>query len=132
MASNWGTSTVQIHVEGTEKVLRDAERIGVAAKDLRKVTRALAWPIARRARALAPQGKTRNLRRGIKPASSKKAVRVRVGSKTRLPYAARRHWGDDGKSGPKWLSRAEEELRPQTLKGIAAGINQLLEEYEWD
>lgn len=132
MPSNWGTSVVQVRIEGIDKLLRDAERLGVAAKDLSKFTRNLAWPIARRARALAPQGKTKNLRKGIRPVASKSGVRVRVGNKTRLPYAARRHWGDDGKSGPKWLSRAEEELRPQTIKGLADGINQLLAEYEWD
>lgn len=132
MAFEWGTSEVSIKIQGIEKLSRDAHRLGVAARDLSKLTRKLAWPIARRARSLAPKGKTNNLRKGIKPAASRLAVRVRVGDQTRLPYAARRHWGDDGQSGPMFLSRAEEELRPQTIKGFSDGIRDLLRQHRWE
>ena len=56
---------------------------------------------------------------------------VRVGSAKRLPYAAVRHWGRDGSSGPRWLSQAEETLRPRTFAGIGEGIKELLDKHDW-
>ena len=114
-----------MRVEGVDALLRDAAKTGVDAKDLSKFTYQLARPIANLARSLAPKGKTGALRRSIKPVRSKYAVRVRAGG-PRVPYVARRHWGDDGESGGKWLSVAEERLRAQTIAGITTGIDELL------
>ena len=56
---------------------------------------------------------------------------VRVGSKSRLPYAGVRHWGADSRSGPRWLSQAEETLRPRTFAGFGEGIKELLDKHNW-
>lgn len=128
--SRWSAEGISVRLDGLDKVLRDAERTGIAARDLSRFTYRLGLPIADRARAMAPH-RTGRLARGIRPVRSKKAVRVKVGSAARLPYAARRHWGDDGASGPMWLSRAEEALRGQTLKGFADGIGELLRTHDW-
>lgn len=121
----WGATGITMRVEGVDALLRDAAKTGVAAKDLSKFTYRLARPIANLARSLSPKGKTGQLRRSIKPVRSKNAVRVRAGG-PRVPYVARRHWGDDGESGGKWLSVAEERLRAQTIAGITTGIDELL------
>ncbi len=121
----WGASDITMNVEGIGSLLRDAAKTGVDAKDLSKFTYQLARPIANLARSLAPKGKTGKLRRSIRPVRSKNAVRVRAGG-PRVPYVARRHWGDDGESGGKWLSVAEERLRAQTIAGIAGGVEELL------
>lgn len=121
----WGANGITMRVEGVDALLRDAAKTGVDAKDLSKFTYQLARPIANLARSLAPSGKTKKLRRSIRPVRSKNAVRVRAGG-PRVPYVARRHWGDDGESGGKWLSVAEERLRAQTIAGIAGGVEELL------
>lgn len=119
-----------VEIQGIKRLLRDAERVGVAAEDLKDLTHRLATPIAGLARSLAPH-KTGRLAAGIKPSRSKRKVMVRVGSKSRLPYAGVRHWGRDGSSGPRWLSQAEETLRPRTFAGFGEGIKELLDKHDW-
>lgn len=129
--SRWGASDVSLTLDGADKLMRDAARLGVASQDLSKLTYRLGRPIADLARLLAPR-QTGALAAGIRPVRSKKAIRVRVGSANRLQYAARRHWGDDGKSGPRFLSMAEEQLRASTLRGLAQGVEQLIRDHEWE
>lgn len=115
-------------------MLRDAERAGIAVEDLGRFTYAMAKPIAALARDLAPRGPTGNLKRSIRPSRSKKAVRVTSGTNSetaRVQYAAVNHWGRDGHSGPKWLSVAEERLRPQTMRQFSEGIKKLLRDNGW-
>ncbi len=119
-----------VEVEGIKRLLRDAERVGVAAEDLKELTYRLATPIAALARTLAPH-RTGRLASGIKPSRSKRKVMVRVGSAKRLPYAGVNHWGRDGSSGPRWLSQAEEAMRPRTFAGIGEGIKELLDKNDW-
>lgn len=119
-----------VQVAGIKALLKDAEAVGVAADDLKDLTYRLATPIAERGRALAPKVSGR-LAQAIKPSKSKRKVMVRVGSATRMPYAGVRHWGADSTSGPRWLSQAEEQLRPQTFAGFGEGIKDLLEKYNW-
>lgn len=119
-----------VRIQGIRRLAKDAEAVGVEASDLQKLTHRLAVPIAERARSLAPKGKTRKLTRQIRPSISKRAVMVHVGSR-RLPYAAPRHWGFDGYSGPRWLSKAEEQLREQTFAGFGEGIKELLDKHGW-
>lgn len=119
-----------VKVEGIKAILKDAERVGVAVEDLRELTRQLAEPIAARGRQLAPM-RTGRLRAGIKPSRSKRKVMVRVGSAKRLAYAAPRHWGFDSRSGPKWLSVAEQQLRSSTFQGFDRGITKLLIDNGW-
>lgn len=119
-----------VEVQGIKRLLRDAERVGVAAEDLKELTYRLATPIAALARTLAPH-RTGRLASGIKPSSSKRKVMVRVGSAKRLPYAGVNHWGRDGSSGPRWLSQAEETMRPRTFAGIGEGIKELLDKNDW-
>lgn len=130
------------HVEiiGIKPLLKDAEAVGVAVDDLKALTLRLGKPIADRGRSLAPQGKTGMLRRSIRIASSKRAVRVTsnvrmtniLGRKARSGhYSGVNHFGRDGHSGPRWLSRAEAEYREQTFAGFGEGIKQLLEKYNW-
>ena len=104
--------------------------MGVAAEDLKELTYRLATPIAALARTMAPHS-TGRLASGIKPSRSKRKVMVRVGSAKRLPYAGVRHWGRDGSSGPRWLSQAEEAMRPRTFAGIGEGIKELLDKNDW-
>lgn len=113
-----------VKTAGIRELARDAARVGVDAKDLTALNKRLAAPIAARAQQLVPV-KTGKLQRGIKPSRSKLAVRVTVGGK-RLPYAGVRHYGMPGEKMPLWLSRAEEQLRPQTFAGYAKGIEDLL------
>ena len=120
-----------VEIQGIKRLLRDAERVGVDAEDLKELTYRLATPIAALAKTLAPRGDTGNLASGIKPSRSKRKVMVRVGSPKRLPYAGVRHWGRDGSSGPRWLSQAEETLRPRTFAGIGEGIKELLDKNDW-
>lgn len=120
-----------VEITGIKALLRDAEAVGVAVTDLKDLTYRLATPIAALAKTLAPRGDTGNLASGIKPSRSKRKVMVRVGSKSRLPYAGVRHWGPDSRSGPRWLSRAEETLRPRTFAGFGEGIKELLDKYNW-
>lgn len=115
---------------GVRELARDAYRAGVAAEDLTDLTGRLGEPIRLRARAQAPQPTGRMID-GIKVSKSRLAVMLRVGTATRLPYAAVNHWGRDGRSGPKWLSAAEETLRPQTFKGFEDGISALLRKTGW-
>ncbi|WP_165215273.1 hypothetical protein [Schaalia sp. ZJ1691] len=119
-----------VEVTGIKALLKDAEAVGVAVTDLKDLTYRLATPIANRARQLAPH-KTGRLAQGIKPSRSKRKVMVRVGSASRLPYAGVNHWGWDATSGPRWLSQAEEQLRPQTFQGFGEGIKELLEKHNW-
>lgn len=100
-----------VEVQGVKALLRDAEAVGIAATDLKDLTHRLAA--------------------GIRPSRSKRKVMVRVGSKTRLPYAGVRHWGPDSRSGPRWLSRAEEALRPRTFAAFGEGIKELLDKHNW-
>lgn len=120
-----------VEITGIKALLRDAEAVGVAVTDLKDLTYRLATPIASLARTLAPRGDTGNLASGIKPSRSKRKVMVRVGSKSRLPYAGVRHWGPDSRSGPRWLSHAEETLRPRTFAGFGEGIKELLDKHNW-
>nr|WP_314769935.1 hypothetical protein [uncultured Actinomyces sp.] len=119
-----------VEIQGIKRLLRDAERVGVAAEDLKELTYRLATPIAALARTMAPHS-TGRLASGIKPSRSKRKVMVRVGSAKRLPYAGVRHWGRDGSSGPRWLSQAEEAMRPRTFAGIGEGIKELLDKNDW-
>lgn len=119
-----------VEIQGIKKLLADAEAVGVAVTDLKDLTYRLATPIAALAKTLAPH-KTGRLQAGIKPSRSKRKVMVRVGSKGRLPYAAVRHWGPDSRSGPRWLSQAEETLRPRTFAGFGEGIKELLDKHDW-
>lgn len=119
-----------VEVTGIKALLRDAEAVGVAVEDLKDLTYRLATPIADLARSLAPV-KSGRLAAGIKPSKSKRKVMVRVGSASRLPYAGVRHWGADSMSGPRWLSKAEEALRPRTFAGFGEGIKDLLEKHNW-
>lgn len=119
-----------VETTGIKALLRDAEAVGVAATDLKELTYRLALPIATLARTLAPH-RTGRLAAGIRPSKSKRKVMVRVGTKSRLPYAAPNHWGRDSRSGPRWLSRAEETLRPRTFAGLGEGIRDLLTKYNW-
>lgn len=119
-----------VEIQGIKRLLRDAERVGVAAEDLKELTYRLATPIAALARTLAPH-RTGRLASGIKPSRSKRKVMVRVGSAKRLPYAGVNHWGRDGSSGPRWLSQAEEAMRPRTFAGIGEGIKDLLDKNDW-
>ena len=66
------------HVEiiGIKPLLKDAEAVGVAVDDLKYLTYKLAEPVQATARALIRDGKTGNLRRSVRIASSKRAVRV--------------------------------------------------------
>lgn len=118
-----------VQIVGIKKLLKDAEAVGIEVKDLKELTYRLATPIAELAKSLAPQ-RSGKLRSGIKPSKSKRKVMVRVGN-SRLPYAAPHHWGRDSVSGPKWLSRAEQELRPQTFEGFGKGIKELLDKHDW-
>lgn len=119
-----------VEIQGIKRLLRDAERVGVAAEDLKELTYRLATPIAALAKTLAPH-ETGRLASGIKSSRSKRKVMVRVGSAKRLPYAGVNHWGRDGSSGPRWLSQAEETLRPRTFAGIGEGIKELLDKNDW-
>ena len=119
-----------VEIQGIKRLLRDAERVGVAAEDLKELTYRLATPIAALARTLAPHS-TGRLASGIKPSRSKRKVMVRVGSAKRLPYAGVNHWGRDGSSGPRWLSQAEEMMRPRTFAGFGKGIKELLDQHNW-
>ena len=120
-----------VEITGIKALLRDAEAVGVAVTDLKDLTYRLATPIAALAKTLAPRGDTGNLASGIKPSRSKRKVMVHVGSKSRLPYAGVRHWGPDSRSGPRWLSQAEETLRPRTFAGFGEGIKELLDKHNW-
>lgn len=119
-----------VEIQGIKRLLRDAERVGVAAEDLKELTYRLAAPIAALAKTLAPH-ETGRLASGIKPSRSKRKVMVRVGSAKRMPYAGVNHWGRDGSSGPRWLSQAEETLRPRTFAGFGEGIKELLDKHNW-
>ena len=119
-----------VEITGIKALLRDAEAVGVAVTDLKDLTYRLATPIATLARTLAPH-KSGRLASGIKPSRSKRKVMVRVGSAKRLPYAGVNHWGRDGSSGPRWLSQAEEALRPRTFAGFGKGIKELLDQHNW-
>lgn len=121
---------IKVEIYGTHALLKDAEAVGVAAEDLKELTYRLGLPIAARARTLAPK-KSGRLAAAIKPARSKRKVMVRVGTKSRLPYAAPVHWGWDGESGPRFLSQAEEQLRAKTFRDFNEGIKDLLEKYNW-
>lgn len=128
-------SGTTVRLEGVNDLLLDARRVGIEVNDLSALTSRIAGPIAARARALVPYstvkkyGKTANvhIRDFIKPSKSRTAVRVYVGTPSRMPYAAVNHWGRDGSSGPKWLSRAEEQLRPQSINAFADGLEELLQ-----
>lgn len=120
-----------IQITGIRQLMRDAASVGIAAQDLTDLTYRLAQPIAARAAALAPKGESRRLSGGLKPSKSKTKIMVRVGTAYRLPYAGVVHWGRDGRSGPMFLSRAEEQLRPQTIQGLGEGIADLLHRYNW-
>lgn len=125
-----GTYTVYgvtYKIEGVDRLLEDAYKAGVAAQDLRDLTYSLASPIARLAKTLVPIGRSKNLYGSIRASKARSKIMVRASSK-RTPYAGVNHWGRDGHTGPKWLSRAEETLRPQTYAGLTNGINQLLEQ----
>lgn len=127
-------STAHVQTEGITRLLRDAEAVGVSVADLRQLTGRLGRPIVGLARSLAPKGQTDKLAKDIRVALSKRAVRVVAGSKgasPRVPYAAVRHWGLDGDSGPRFLSVAEERLRPATIKGFADGITEILRKHDW-
>ncbi len=119
-----------VAVTGIKALLKDAQAVGVAAEDLTALTYRLGQPIAARAQAMAPH-KNGRLAAGIKPSKSKLRVMVRVGSKSRLPYAGVNHWGLPGTTGPLWLSKAEEQLRTQTFAGFGEGIADLLKKYNW-
>lgn len=118
-----------VEVTGITRLLKDAEAVGIAVEDLKDLTYRLGQPIATLAASLAPR-KSGRLAGAIKPSKSKRKVMVRVGSKS-LPYAAPQHWGYDSRSGEKWLSRAEETLRPHTFAGFGLGIKQLLDKHDW-
>lgn len=127
-------STATVKVEGITALMRDAEAVGVAVLDLKNLTSRLAMPIVVLARTLAPAGPTGKLARDIRFARSKTAVRVVAGSRAarpRVPYAAQRHWGNDSRSGPKFISVAEDRLRDQTFEGFAQGISDLLKNHDW-
>ena len=120
----------RVQVEGITRLTKDAEAVGIAASDLTALNARLAAPIAARAAGLI-NSRSGRLAAGLKASRSKRKVAVRVGTPSRLPYAGVNHWGWDGTSGPQWLSRAEEELRPQTFAGFGEGIADLLKKHNW-
>lgn len=130
------------HVEmiGIKALLKDAEAVGVAVDDLKYLTYKLGEPIQASARVLIRPGPTGNLRRSVRVASSKRAVRVTsnvrmtavLGRKTRAGhYSGVNHFGRDGHSGFRWLSKAEEIHRKETFWGFGLGIRMLLQKYNW-
>ena len=118
-----------VETTGIKALRRDAEAVGVAATDLKELTYRLALPIAALGATLAPRRSGR-LAAGIRPSRSKRKVMVRVGT-SRLAYAGAVHWGWDSRSGPRFLSVAEERMRPRTLAGLGEGIRDLLTKYNW-
>ena len=119
-----------VSVTGIKALLKDAEAVGVAVEDLKALTYRLGLPIAALARSLAPKDSGR-LAAAIKVSKSKRKVMVRVGSASRLPYAGVTHWGRDAHSGPRFLSVAEERLRPRTFADFGEGIKTLLDKHNW-
>lgn len=130
------------HVEiiGIKPLLKDAEAVGVAVDDLKYLTYKLAEPVQATARALIRDGKTGNLRRSVRIASSKRAVRVTsnvrmtavLGRKTKAGhYSGVNHFGRDGHSGFRWLSVAEKTHRQEIFWGFGLGIKRLLEKYNF-
>lgn len=129
--TTWGQASVNVHVEGVRRVSAAALKMGISLADLKKFNYRQAKPLVARARALAPVGKTGKLRRGIRPVRSKMSVGIRLGNTGTLKYAAVVHWGRDGYSGPKFMSVAEEQLRPQILSAYDAEMKTLLREHGW-
>ena len=136
MTTSYGVQ-VSINVEGVKAISRDALSLGVSLSDLTAFNYRMAKPIANLARELAPIG-TRGsdshkgrLKAGIKPSRSKLRIAVGVGNNGALNYAAVVHWDRDGKSGPKFLSVAEERLRPQILASYDTEMHKLLQKYGW-
>lgn len=129
-----------VEIIGVKALLKDAEAVGVAADDLKDLTRRLAEPIQATARVLISPGGTGNLRRSVRIASSKRAVRVTsnvrmttlLGRKTKAGhYSGVNHFGRDGHSGFRWLSVAEKTHRERTFGAFGAGIKLLLKRYNW-
>ena len=130
------------HVEiiGIKPLLKDAEAVGVAVDDLKYLTYKLGEPIVQTARVLIRDGKTGNLRRSVRVASSKRAVRVTsnvrmmtlIGRKTKAGhYSGVNHFGRDGHSGFRWLSHAEKVHRQEIFWGFGLGIRELLEKHNF-
>lgn len=131
MASTWGQASVNVRVEGVSQVSRAALKMGVSLSDLTAFNYRQAKPLVALARSLAPTGKTRRLRGGIRPVRSKTTVGIRLGNKGALKYAAVVHWGRDGHTGPKFMSVAEERLRPSILAAYDTEMKTLLKNHGW-
>lgn len=129
-----------VEITGIKALLKDAEAVGVAVDDLKALTRKLGEPIAGLGRRLVKRGPTGLLRASIRVASSKRAVRVTsnvrmttlIGRKTRAGhYSGVNHFGRDGHTGYRWLSRAEAVRRDKTFAGFGEGIKELLEKHNF-
>lgn len=131
MTSTWGQASVNVRVDGVRQVSAAALKMGISLRDLTRFNYRQAKPLVARARELAPVGRTRRLRGGIRPVRSKRTVGIRLGNAGALKYAAVVHWGRDGYSGPKFMSAAEEQLRPQILANYDTEMKALLREHGW-
>lgn len=122
---------VRIRVTGLRKVIRDMEKAGVAAQDIKDVMEAAGTVVARRASWLAPS-RTGALRNNMRVSKGKTKANIRVGS-ARVPYAKYVYFGkyDEAKGGlyakaNPFIYDALTQTRSEVLQKISMGFSDIL------
>lgn len=123
---------VRIRVTGLRELVRNMEKAGVEAQDIKEIMFGAGEIVAKRAATLAPV-RTGRLVGNIRVGKAKNKASIKVGS-ARVPYARFVYFGKDNpakggfyaKANP-FIFNAVREKRAEVFKEIQIGVQKLLE-----
>lgn len=117
-----------IRITGLNEKVRDLERLGVAASDLKEafgeISRDVADESGRIVKVLSG-----DLRATIKPARTKNKAVIRAGS-TKVPYAGVINYGRDGLAGTQFLTGPANANPDQKAQKIQDNLDALIRKYD--
>lgn len=120
-----------IRVTGLRETVRNLEKLGVDAEDLKAAFGQIAQQVTTEARVLVPVD-SGALQATIRPARTKNKAVVRAGTGTGVPYAGVINYGRDGKGGTGFLTKPANANPEQKAAQIEAELTALIKRYNLD
>jgi hypothetical protein len=114
------------YVSGLREVVRNLEKVGIEAADMKEVFTAIGQMVANQASLLAPR-KSGRLAASIKPTKTKNKAAVRGGS-ARVPYAGAINygWRKRGIAPSRFLQRAIDANESKAVQMMEDGLDQII------
>lgn len=117
-----------VRVEGLREVVRNLERLGVEAEDLKAAFSAIAGQVVTEASGMVPV-LTGALKNTIRPARTKNKAVVRAGT-ARVPYAGVINYGRAGAGGTGFLTTPANRDPEGKARQIEAALDDLIRRYD--